>query len=247
MKKHTYILPEPLHEDYDETFNQDALLKSRATALRRCIEGFIAIFFPMIAKRGKLSGQINGLKKSGYLSLCEKLDYINEVTKNGAHFNTEVSRGKFNIALDKLPELVVDIFAGYYKSNPICVEEKTLVLLSTLPPALRIQILNNYLNNDSQNEFAIEKLAMAYCKNGMLTEGLDFLKNAYDAGNIRIDIYEWLTGKITRIHNELDRLPIATNLKESIAGFNYLTGSGQYAEYEEFIEIMEKLLTIEKM
>lgn len=122
------------------------------------------------------------------------------------------------------------------KSNVSCV-------CRGLPPCKRIYILERVSKKDQGNIILIDKLAMAYLKNGEKENAMQYLKSEKDNGNLDEGMYEQLVDKIELLDRSMDKFDIAKNILDVARIFECLFSLPDYNKYPEFINIFLVLVT----
>ncbi|TCT17127.1 hypothetical protein EDC18_101425 [Natranaerovirga pectinivora] len=101
----------------------------------------------------------------------------------GAHEGEEANVTDINIqlSLEAVSNFSIEMFVSYFKMNGFHnsgVSAWIPTVFSTLPPKYRIQILEKYFDYDN-SILIIDKLAMAYLKDGLEEECFKFIDRCY--------------------------------------------------------------------
>ena len=89
----------------------------------------------------------------------------------------------------------------------------------------------------------IDKLAMAYLKNGEKENAMQYLKSEKDNENIDEVMYEQLVDKIEFLDRSMDKFDIAKNILDVARIFERLFSLPDYNNYPEFVNIFLVLIT----
>ena len=107
----------------------------------------------------------------------------------------------------------------------------------------RIYILERVSQKDQGNIMLIDKLAMAYLKNGEKENAIQYLKREKDNENLDEVIYEQLVDKIELLDRSMDKFDIAKNILDVARIFERLFSIPDYYNYPEFVNIFLVLIT----
>lgn len=247
------LIPVEIMEDYNEVTNENLRAKTRATSLRRCLEGSIQLFY-----REKMINLGCVTKKEwDKKRLVEHIELIGEhIDKNievkfnkvrlignaGGHFHSTVEHSQINNLITIINEIIEDLLVKYFEEYKFGSQNSVLTILSSLPPIHRVKILEKVRDNDKSNIILIEKLSMAYLKSGNFEKSILFLTEVLDGKIITKYQYSILVEKIELLHKSLDKFDISKNILDTARIFKLLSSVGVAAEYEEFMHIFSVLV-----
>ncbi|WP_419785405.1 hypothetical protein [Pseudodesulfovibrio sp.] len=244
------FIPPYLEEDYNESNNTAASLKSRATAIRRCAEGYVKAFlwdeilaFAPKASKGLLFRWISELKKMGYTGLALELEEMRVVGNPGAHFGPNPSEEDLTKAIEVLPRILSELFYIHFSKAKGEVEllGADLVLFSTLPPELRVIVWEKYTRQYANDLFALEKYLLALVKSGRKIDADKIIDQKVETGVVDARIEAHYREKIDLINRELHRLPIAEDMVTARANFETVMRECGNVGSERFSELAERL------
>ena len=140
--------------------------------------------------------------------------------------------------------LGVEGLKQYFRKNGINRNsERTnteLYLFSTLPPTIRIEVLEDYLQKDS-NALVLEKLSKAYGKADQLEKLKERLADWIEKGYTDQNMAEMLYESAEILNRYADRLPIAKGMEQARANFDAAMSVVKDPVDEEFREIMQSI------
>ena len=140
-------------------------------------------------------------------------------------------------------KIVEEVVIEYFYNHPVGTEPPVLTMLSSLPPCKRIYILERVSQKDQGNIFLIDKLSMAYLKNGEKENAMQYLKREKENENLDEEMYEQLVDKIELLDRSMDKFDIAKNILDVARIFEYLFSLPDYNNYPEFVNIFLVLIT----
>lgn len=188
----------PINPKFLEVFeifmDENQKEKIRANNVRQYMEGVIDLLLkdkilPELTEKEKYEG-LNWKRK---LNILEK-KYDENITKNireiftiggkGSHFNGSVGQDELQDIINKAIHIVEDIFVKYFLSPEHKFgSENIFMIFSMLPLKHRIYILENiithYINWD-----VVDRLSLAYTKNGEYNKAVDLLERCLQKGEI---------------------------------------------------------------
>ena len=141
--------------------------------------------------------------------------------------------------------LGVEGLKQYFRKNGINRNsERTnteLYLFSTLPPTIRIEVLEDYLQKDS-NALVLEKLSKAYGKADQLEKLKERLVDWIEKGYTDQNMAEMLYESAEILNRYADRFPIAKSMEQARANYDAAMPLKEDSVDDEFKEIMESIL-----
>lgn len=139
-------------------------------------------------------------------------------------------------------------FTDYFKRNGFNTIPYLLKILSYLPPADRIEILESLIEFFPNNVNLYDKLSMATLKNGNYDKAIKIIEEAYRRNNLNRDYYNQLKGKIDFLHKERKgrygssndyQMTLSLLRNDMNQGFDMSWGEKAIVAYKEFCAIME--------
>lgn len=215
----------PINPKFLEVFeifmDENQKEKIRANNVRQYMEGVIDLLLkdrilPELTEKEKYEG-LNWKRK---LNILEK-NYDENITKNireifaiggqGSHFNGSVERDELQAIINKAIHIVEDIFVKYFLSPEHRFgSENIFTIFSMLPLKPRIYILENiithYINWD-----VVDRLSLAYTKNGEYSKAVDLLKKYLQKGEICEKQYEYQISKLKVLITNLENVQEINN------------------------------------
>lgn len=252
-RKIPLLIPAEIIEDYSEVTDQNMRAKTRATSLRRCLEGSIKLFYrekminskyvtPEKWDEYNLFDQINLIGKHFDKKIESKFHEVRKLGNAGGHFDSDVDSDEVNKLVIVINEILEDLLVKYFEVNKFGSERGVMTILSSLPPIHRVKILERVRANDKGNEYLIDKLSMAYLKSGDYNKSLHFLKELRDKNIIDENQYIIFIDKINILNNSLDKFDISNNIIDTARIFQILSTDVGAKEYEEFMHIFSVLV-----
>ncbi|WHX25651.1 hypothetical protein QNH47_16180 [Virgibacillus halodenitrificans] len=247
------LIPVEIMEDYNDVTNENLRAKTRATSLRRCLEGSVQLFYRekminlgCVTKeewdKKSLFKHIELIGKHIDNNIAIKFNKVRLVGNAGGHFNSTVEHSQINNLIAVINEILEDLIVKYFEEYKFGSQNGVLTILSSLPPIHRVKILEKVQDNDKSNIILIEKLSMAYLKNGNFENSIFFLTKVFDEKIITKYQHSILVEKIELLHKSLDKFDISKNILDTARIFNQLSRIGVAAEYEEFMHIFSVLV-----
>ncbi len=92
------------------------------------------------------------------------------------------------------------LFNLYFRKHPFGSQKYAPIFLSTLPPNDRVKILEQVVDDDPKNQYAYDRLALAYLKDGRRREAHRRLERAMSEGNISASFVGQMTESIRMMH-----------------------------------------------
>ena len=210
----------PINKKFIEVFevfmDNNQRTKIRANNVRQYTEGIVDLILKdkIVAtlKPNEIYEGINWGRKIKILQenydvqIANNIQEIFRIGGDGSHFNGTVKDADLQIIIDKVTHIVEDIFVKYFlEPEHKFGSEDIFTIFSMLPLKHRIYILENvskhYMNMDS-----VDRLSLAYAKNGEKNKAIDFLKESLKNGVIDKEYYNWKLRSINVLVNNLDEL-----------------------------------------
>lgn len=150
--------------------------------------------------------KIKILQENYDVQIANNIQEIFRIGGDGSHFNGTVKDADLQIIIDKAIHIVEDIFVKYFLEREHKFgSENIFTIFSMLPLKHRIYILENvskhYMNMD-----IVDRLSLAYAKNGENNKAIDFLKESLKNGVIDKEYYNGKLRSINVLVNNLDEL-----------------------------------------
>lgn len=203
--------------DVFETFmNEEQKDKIRANYVRQYIEGIIDLLLKQkIIQHLKPNENYEGvnwgrkikiLKENYDENISNKIQNILKVGGDGSHFNGNVLEEDLDEIIKDAIHIVEDIFVKYFVDPQHRFgTEDIFTIFSMLPLENRIYILENVYNYYS-DWAVIDRLTLAYTKNGNIKKAIDFLDSAKKDGIIDSDIAIIQKTKLEMLYDNLPEL-----------------------------------------
>lgn len=150
-------------------------------------------------------------------------------------------------AIKAITQFAVQAFIKFYRIHGIDPENKkdntTLYLISTLPLWLRIEVWHG-VAEFNRSYTVIEKLSMAYAKNGQLCEARQEIEQWIKKGYLRCEYAEDLISKCEMLALKRSEFPIAEDMRRAKENYKLAMGAVQNPNevYEDFKGVMEMLV-----
>lgn len=168
--------------------------KIRANNVRQYVEGIIDLLLKdkIIAhlKPKEIYEGINWSRKLKIIgehydaSIADKLQFIFRIGGDGSHFSGQVTDDDLRKIIEQASHIVEDIFVKYFLSAEHKFgSENIFTIFSMLPLRNRIYILENLYEQD-KNSHIVDRLSLAYLKNGDQEKATDLLEASYQDGVI---------------------------------------------------------------
>mgnify|MGYP001661374888 FL=1 len=249
------LIPYKLVDEYGDFINDEMRNVVRANCLRRYLEGAIDLLIKdKVLAAGlpeekwnnyNLNNRIQAIGKYYSKRIEEEFCRLRIIGNGGSHYNPEemISTEDINEGIEIATKIVEEVVIEYFYNHPVGTEPPVLTMLSSLPPCKRIYILERVSKKDQGNIMLIDKLAMAYLKNGEKENAMQYLKSEKDNGNLDEVMYEQLVDKIELLDRSMDKFDIAKNILDVARIFECLFSLPDYNKYPEFINIFLVLVT----
>ena len=218
------LIPYKLVDEYGDFINDEMRNVVRANCLRRYLEGAIDLLIKdKVLAAGlpeekwssyNLNNRIQAIGKYYSKRIEQEFCRLRIIGNGGSHYNPEemVSTEDINEGIEIATKIVEEVVIEYFYNHPVGTELPVLTMLSSLPPCKRIYILERVSQKDQGNIMLIDKLAMAYLKNGEKENAIQYLKREKDNENLDEVIYEQLVDKIELLDRSMDKFDIAKNI-----------------------------------
>ena len=210
----------PINKKFIEVFevfmDNNQRTKIRANNVRQYTEGIVDLILKdkivatlkpnEIYERINWGRKIKILQENYDVQIANNIQEIFRIGGDGSHFNGTVKDADLQIIIDKVTHIVEDIFVKYFlEPEHKFGSEDIFTIFSMLPLKHRIYILENvskhYMNMD-----IVDRLSLAYAKNGEKNKAIDFLKESLKNGVIDKEYYNWKLRSINVLVNNLDEL-----------------------------------------
>ena len=218
MEKNEVLMP--INEKFIEVFevfmDANQRTKIRANNVRQYTEGIVDLILKgkIVAtlKPSEIYEGINWGRKIKILQenydvqIANSIQEIFRIGGDGSHFNGIVNDDDLQRIIDKEIHIVEDIFVKYFlEPEHKFGSENIFTIFSMLPLNHRIYILENvskhYMNLD-----IVDRLSLAYAKNGEKNKAIDFLRESLKNGVIDEVYYSGKLRSINTLVNKLDEL-----------------------------------------
>lgn len=260
-----YVSPLPLLPksalEYFSDGNSDNKLYLRATRIRNCLENIVETIFVHIVdvenkrewKKKDLNGKLELLKNFFPDDIKNRLHDIRKVGNKGAHQSGHKNLNEINInlTLNDLSKICEWTIFSYFKKNGFVEHPWILTVFSTLPPIYRVRILEELLKslNIDRNELlqyqVVDRLAMAYLKNRERVKSINFIQRMYDEKMINELFKEQMLDKLESLWNEIDNLPISTNIEQTKMKLDRILSKVKKEEESLFITLFTAIISQE--
>ena len=249
------LIPYKLVDEYGDFINDEMRNVVRANCLRRYLEGAIDLLIKdKVLEAGlpeekwnnyNLNNRIQAIGKYYSKRIEEEFCRLRIIGNGGSHYNPEemISTEDINEGIEIATKIVEEVVIEYFYNHPVGTEPPVLTMLSSLPPCKRIYILERVSQKDQGNIMLIDKLTMAYLKNGEKENAMQYLKSEKYNGNLDELMYEQLVDKIELLDRSMDKFDIAKNILDVARIFECLFSLPDYNKYPEFINIFLVLVT----
>lgn len=188
----------PVHPQFTDVFeifmNEEQKSKIRANNVRQYVEGIIDLLLKDIIvsclKPTEIYEGINWSRKLKIIRenydarIADKIQFIFKIGGDGSHFSGQVTDDDLHQIIEQASHIVEDIFIKYFLSTEHKFgSENIFTIFSMLPLHNRIYILEN-LYEQEKNSSIVDRLSLAYLKNGDQQKATDLLDVAYQDGVI---------------------------------------------------------------
>ena len=171
-----------------------------------------------------------------------KFHRLRKIGNKGSHYGGNPSDSEIRDGLKIVQTLVEDIFVRYFIKHPLGSENEVMTILSALPPRSRVYILSVLWKNDKSNIDIIDKLSMAYLKNGDKDGSIKFLNDLLDNNYITKQYHTIFLQKINNLSKYLGHFDISRNIMDTKRIFQLLCPDNVINEYQEFINIFSIMI-----
>ena len=210
----------PINQDFLDVFkdfmNSDQRAKVRAHNVRQYTEGIIDLllkdkitpFMKATERYENLSWKrkLDSIRENYNPEIAEDIDNIFKIGGEGSHFNGDVSTDNLYRIIELANHLVENIFVKYFlEPEHQFGNENIFTIFSMLPLANRIYILEK-ISCRYLNEAVIDRLSLAYTKNGEKCEAIKLLDKALQQNVITSTFYATQLIKLTDIEQHLPAL-----------------------------------------
>lgn len=209
----------PINPDFIEVFsvfiNKDQLEKIRAQNVRQYTEGIIDLLLKdKIIPLMKENEQYDGLRQKkilGYLDaydsdISAKIRKIFEIGGKASHFRSKVSEEEVSEIIELAIHIVEDIFVKYFTEDKHHFgTEEIFTIFSMLPLKNRIYILEK-LSKTYINVEIVDRLSLAYFKNGEMEKAIDLLKSTFDSSLIDESFFHVQINKLKILQKNLEKV-----------------------------------------
>lgn len=191
----------PINEDFMEVFeifmDENQKEKIRANNVRQYVEGIVDLLLKdkivSQLKPNEIYEGINWGRKIKYLhdsydhKIADNIQEIFRIGGDGSHFSGKVSEDDVKKITESAIHIVEDIFVRYFLSPEHRFgSENIFTIFSMLPLKHRIYILEKLLDDpdNAHNQDVIDRLSLAYEKNGDSDKSKKLLDRALKEGTI---------------------------------------------------------------
>lgn len=113
------LIPVEIMEDYNEVTNENLRAKTRATSLRRCLEGSIQLFYRekminlgcVTKKEWDKKRLVEHIDKN----IEFKFNKVRFIGNTGGHFNSTVEHSQINNLITIINEIIEDLLVKYFE------------------------------------------------------------------------------------------------------------------------------------
>ena len=218
---------------FGEFMNEELIEATRSQTIRKYSEGLVDLFL-----RKMIIRQLNLVSPDAYASLswdekikvisdsysaefANKLKKITEVSNKAEDFWKDISKEEFERIVNIANRLVDDIFVEYFCSDEHTFgKENIYCYFSMLPLQNRIYILENVYKR-VKNKDVVDRLSLAYFKNGEREKAEKILKKAVQEGLINYAFMEGQKEKFDALSQELKNVQEKNRNMELLNGKVY--------------------------
>lgn len=218
MEKYEILMPvnEKFIDVFEVFMDINQRTKIRANNVRQYTEGIVDLILKdkimETLKPNEIYEGINWGRKIKILhdnydvQIADSIQEIFRIGGDGSHFNGRVKDDDLQRIIDKAIHIVEQIFVKYFlEPEHKFGQENIFTIFSMLPLKHRIYILENlskhYINRD-----IVDRLSLAYAKNGEKNKAIDLLRESLKNGVIDELYYNGKLKSINILVNELDEL-----------------------------------------
>lgn len=199
---------------FGEFMNDELLEATRSQNIRKYAEGLVDLFLKNIIiinlnVTNDDYALLNWYDKIKVISDCysetfaNKLKDITEVSNKAEDFWNDIDKVELHRIVNIVNRLVDDIFVEYFCSDKHEFgKENIYCYFSMLPLHNRIYILEKVYNR-IRNMAVVDRLTLAYVKNGERDKAEEFMDKAVKEGVISDDFVKWQTEKFDALSNAL--------------------------------------------
>lgn len=207
----------PINQEFlnvvDEFLNEEQRTKIRANNVRQYIEGIIDLLLRDVIRKNIKENEsyedINWSRKRKIIKekyseeIAGDINDIYRIGGDGSHFNGKVSEQDLQDIISKAIHIVEKIFVRYFLQDAHKFgEENIYTFFSMLPLKNRIYILES-VYKAYQNEELVDRLSLAYSKNGQMDKAQKLLDDALEIKLITKDFYHYQIDKIDILNGNL--------------------------------------------
>lgn len=247
------LIPYELLDEYLVFANEKLKNTLRANCLRIYLEGIIDLFIKdIVIKEANITKEqwnekdlfehVNLIDEYYAKGFKNKFHRLRKIGNKGSHYGGNPSDSEIRDGLKIVQTLVEDIFVRYFIKHPLGSENEVMTILSALPPRSRIYILSVLWKNNKSNIDIIDKLSMAYLKNGDKDGSIKFLNDLLDNNYITKQYHTIFLQKINNLSKYLGHFDISRNIMDTKRIFQLLCTDNVINEYQEFINIFSILI-----
>lgn len=194
----------PINNNFLEVFkvfmDDNQKEKIRANNVRQYIEGIIDLLLKdkILSVLGdepyeslNWKRKIKIIENNYDTQIAEKIREIFRVGGNGSHFNGKVNDEELHSIIDMAIHIVEDIFVIYFRvPEHKFGNENIFTIFSMLPLKHRIYILEKLSIYDADNKYIVDRLSLAYAKNGEKEKAKALLDKSLKAKIIDKEFYQ---------------------------------------------------------
>lgn len=210
----------PVNEKFIEVFeifmDDEQKIKIRANQVRQYTEGLIDLLLrEKIQEHLKANEDYTSINWSRKLKIirnfydadiADKFDEIFHIGGDGSHFNGNVNKEQLQEIINNATHIIEDIFVKYFTNDMHKFgTENIYTIFSMLPLKNRIYILE-HITVKYTNESIVDRLSLAYFKNGEKDKAFQLIDDAYNNGIISIEAQRWFRHKISLLEENLSKL-----------------------------------------
>jgi hypothetical protein len=207
----------PINQNFLEVFevfmDENQKNKIRANNVRQYIEGIIDLLLKKIIQQHlkanepyegvNWSRKLKIIKENYDENIAEKFQEIFRIGGDGSHFNGSVSNQELQKIISQAIHIVEDIFVKYFLiPEHQFGSENIYTIFSMLPLNNRIYILENVYAH-YKNQEIVDRLSLAYLKNGEVDKAREFLESAKEENIISSEFEKVQLYKLNVLANNL--------------------------------------------
>lgn len=206
----------PINQDFVEVFgifmDEGQFNKVRAQNVRQYIEGIIDLLLkdkiiPLMKEKERYEG-LTQKKILAYIDIYDsnisnKIRKIFEIGGKASHFKNKITQEELSGIIELAIHIVEDIFVKYFcEPEHRFGSENVYTIFSMLPLKNRIYILEK-LSDTNVNRDVVDRLSLAYFKNGEMDKANDLLNRAYKDSVIDEKFFCFQKEKLQLLQQEL--------------------------------------------